>query len=1003
QTSGSLDVNYSISGTASAGDYSETLTGTVTIPDGQSSADITITPVDDAESEGDETVTLTLTADPAYTLGAQTSDTVTIADNDVGTVYHLTPADNWMALLHGSGLQPGDEVILHEGTYVSTIRLNFGHRGTAANRITIRAADGEDVTITRGDTNENVINIEGGQYLTVRGLEVTGGHRGIAIGQDFFGDNADARFVTVEDCYIHDVNHILVSANYSSSIYEGMVFRHNELHTGGGVGEGFYLGAHDPDPGKGMFFDGLIENNYIHHLDGPATEQGDGIELKDGAYNNIVRNNVIHNTNYPGITAYGTGGGARNLIYGNVIWEAGDNGIQVSENATVVNNIVFSSSAYGIFAIDAYTAEAGNLTIAHNTVIQENSLAAIRINAGGGTASGPIEIVNNAVYNAGTDPGITYNCTVTDAGNVDSTDVNADFGDVVNLDFFPIPGSGVIGAADPAYLQPDDFNGTDRTGTQDAGAYVYNAAGNPGWTIVPWFKGETPPTVTVTLTATDPNADETGPDAGTFNVSRGADASGDLVVNYSISGSASAADYSETLSGQVTIPDGQTSVDITVTPVDEADVEGDETVALTLTSGTGYSIGSPSSDTVTIADNDAALPVATIVATDASAAEEGPDAGTLRVSLDTAAVGDVVVNYSISGSADSSDYSETLSGQVTVPDGQTYADITITPVDDAAVEGSETVTLTLTGGAGYTVGAPGSDTVTIADNDQAAGEMVDFETPGDENLFVNMNGNPVISRVAGHGGFVLDLYRNNNNGSVKYAPAGDYMLSEGTVSGDIHLQYYNTIGASQALILKEWTDGLAQHGGYVVTLQPSNGNVKLWIGASNVPGAETNNWNFYRGGSTEHSDFFTTTVAPYTAIQDDTIRSIGWWNVEADMTIVNVDDVQIDVTITDHDSNVYNYSWTDSMAQAQTGAGQVGMAVYGLYNIHGQYDNFSIAPVGVLPAVTLTANDPAAAEAGPDAGQFTVARSDTAGDLTVNYSVSGTASAGDYAETLSGS
>ena len=52
------------------------------------------------------------------------------------------------------------------------------------------------------------------------------------------------------------------------------------------------------------------------------------------------------------------------------------------------------------------------------------------------------------------------------------------------------------------------------------------------------------------------------------------------------------------------IPDGQASATVTVTPVDDSDSEGDETVELTLASGTGYTIGSPGSDTVTIADND---------------------------------------------------------------------------------------------------------------------------------------------------------------------------------------------------------------------------------------------------------------------------------------------------------------------------------------------------------------------------------------------------------------
>ena len=49
--------------------------------------------------------------------------------------------------------------------------------------------------------------------------------------------------------------------------------------------------------------------------------------------------------------------------------------------------------------------------------------------------------------------------------------------------------------------------------------------------------------------------------------------------------------------------------------------------------------------------------------------------------------------------------------------GQSTATVTVTPVDDSVVESDETVILTLATGAGYTVGAAGSATGTIADND----------------------------------------------------------------------------------------------------------------------------------------------------------------------------------------------------------------------------------------------------------------------------------------------
>ena len=63
-------------------------------------------------------------------------------------------------------------------------------------------------------------------------------------------------------------------------------------------------------------------------------------------------------------------------------------------------------------------------------------------------------------------------------------------------------------------------------------------------------------TLTVTLFADDPTAGEGTPaDPGRFTVTRAGDLSGNLTVNYAISGTASSGDYTQTLSGTVTIPD----------------------------------------------------------------------------------------------------------------------------------------------------------------------------------------------------------------------------------------------------------------------------------------------------------------------------------------------------------------------------------------------------------------------------------------------------------------
>jgi hypothetical protein len=128
------------------------------------------------------------------------------------------------------------------------------------------------------------------------------------------------------------------------------------------------------------------------------------------------------------------------------------------------------------------------------------------------------------------------------------------------------------------------------------------------------------------IAATDASASEIGPDTGTFTVYRTGSTAGDLVVNYALGGTAwNVLDYA-TLSGALTLGAGETSGTIVVTPVDDAGYEAPETVIITLSTSGSYVVGSPVSDTVTIADNDtldAAHPLGTYVIITTSAIEAG--------------------------------------------------------------------------------------------------------------------------------------------------------------------------------------------------------------------------------------------------------------------------------------------------------------------------------------------------------------------------------------------
>lgn len=114
-------------------------------------------------------------------------------------------------------------------------------------------------------------------------------------------------------------------------------------------------------------------------------------------------------------------------------------------------------------------------------------------------------------------------------------------------------------------------------------------------------------TPVVSIAAKVPDTAEASNEPGVFRITRVGNTSKSLTVNYSIEGTATnGVDYNN-LTGVATIAAGQTFVDVTVIPVDDDLVEGDETVILRLVDEPNYDLGLSNMATVTIADNDVPL------------------------------------------------------------------------------------------------------------------------------------------------------------------------------------------------------------------------------------------------------------------------------------------------------------------------------------------------------------------------------------------------------------
>jgi fibro-slime domain-containing protein len=219
---------------------------------------------------------------------------------------------------------------------------------------------------------------------------------------------------------------------------------------------------------------------------------------------------------------------------------------------------------------------------------------------------------------------------------------------------------------------------------------------------------------TATIVASDPNANELGPDAGEFTLSLDKPALTDLTLKYSVAGTAKEGVDYQPIGSSVVLPKGATSAKLPVMPIVDQLAEGPETVVVTLSGGSGYQVGTPSSATVTIADNPP--PVATIVATDPQASEIGLDPGQFTITLDKIASTNLTVGYSVAGTAtEGADY-QPIGRSVLIPQGQRSAVIPVKPLADQLPEAPETVIATLLSGTGYQLGTGMTATVTIADN-----------------------------------------------------------------------------------------------------------------------------------------------------------------------------------------------------------------------------------------------------------------------------------------------
>ncbi len=249
-----------------------------------------------------------------------------------------------------------------------------------------------------------------------------------------------------------------------------------------------------------------------------------------------------------------------------------------------------------------------------------------------------------------------------------------------------------------------------------------------------------------------------------------------------------------------------TGVVLTITGVDDIIVDGDIVDQIRVRMDNS---DDPNYDSL----NDAAVPdivvtnqdddgfTATITTTDGTATEAGAaNNGEFTVDLgSTNATGSpVIVNFTRAGTATHiTDYAA-IGASVSVPNGAQIATVVINPVDDNAVEGPETVILTLAPGALYTIGGANSATVTIVDNDSFSATITATDPTATE------------AGTTNNGEFTVDLGAQNATGS----PVVVNFTRAGTAT---HITDYANIGNSVPIANNQQTN--------TITINPFNDQV----------------------------------------------------------------------------------------------------------------------------------------------------------------------------------
>ncbi len=233
---------------------------------------------------------------------------------------------------------------------------------------------------------------------------------------------------------------------------------------------------------------------------------------------------------------------------------------------------------------------------------------------------------------------------------------------------------------------------------------------------------------TVTLGANPINITE-GATANTVTLTAtlSAAATAATTIPYTITGTATSGTDFTVAPAAFNFAVGATTATITVTVIDDLIDEpaAPETVIVTLNPAAGVAtLGANASQTVNISDNDPVdqTPTVTLGVGNLTVTEGG--SRVVTATLSAAATTALSIPYTISGTATNGTDFTVTPATFNFAVGATTATITVNTIDDAVIEATETVIVTLGTATGVNPGTNLSQTVQIVDNDAPLGNRI---------------------------------------------------------------------------------------------------------------------------------------------------------------------------------------------------------------------------------------------------------------------------------------